>query len=268
MRLAVAGLLAIGGFCGVAEAKTICTAVSDAATGAILLQEGQCSSRVTPASTFKIALSVMGFDAGFLVDDHRPSLPYRHGYPDWGGEAWKQTTDPTRWLKYSVVWYSQRVAESLQEAKLHDYAMRFGYGNADFSGDPGKHNGLERAWIGSSLTISPLEQLAFLDKLLNRKLPVSDRAVDMTMKVVESTALTNGWGVQGKTGMAYPRKADGTLDQTHPWGWYVGWVSQGPRKLVFARLIQEEHAQAGSAGMRTRDALLAELPMLAARLPQ
>ena len=58
-----------------AQAATICTAMADAKTGAVLLQEGNCIDRVTPASTFKIALSLMGYDAGFLKDEHQPTLP-------------------------------------------------------------------------------------------------------------------------------------------------------------------------------------------------
>ena len=76
-----------------------------------------------------------------------PVLDYREGDPDWGGEEWKQPTDPTRWLKYSVVWYSQRITHALGAERLTAYANAFSYGNADFSGDPGKNNGLERAWI-------------------------------------------------------------------------------------------------------------------------
>ena len=35
------------------------------------------------ASTFKIAISLMGFDATFLQDEHSPALPYQPGDPDW-----------------------------------------------------------------------------------------------------------------------------------------------------------------------------------------
>ncbi len=163
-----------------AHAKTICTAIADAGTGKLLVQDGDCGRRASPASTFKIAISLMGYDAGFLRNEHDPVLPYRDSYIAWGGEAWKQPTDPTRWLKYSVVWYSQQVAHHLGAQRFAQYAKAFGYGNADVSGDPGQNNGLDRAWIGSSLQISPLEQLEFLGKMLNRKLPVSPTAVDMT----------------------------------------------------------------------------------------
>ena len=36
-----------------------CTLLVDAATGKVLVREGQCEQRVTPASTFKVALSLM-----------------------------------------------------------------------------------------------------------------------------------------------------------------------------------------------------------------
>ena len=64
-----------------------------AAFGKILKQEGTCDKRVTAASTFKIAISLMGYDAGFQVDEHTPALPFRDGYLDWNS-SWRATTDP------------------------------------------------------------------------------------------------------------------------------------------------------------------------------
>ena len=246
-----------------AQAKVICTIAADAGTGRTLIEQGDCATRVTPASTFKIALAAMGYDAGFLKDEHDPTLPFKDGYVDWGGAAWRQPTDPVRWLKYSVVWFSQQVTHALGARTLHGYAVKFGYGNADFSGDPGRDNGLERAWIGSSLKISPREQIAFLTRLVDRRLPVDAHALDMTLNIVEQREIEDGWTVHGKTGMAYPRKPPGYVsDETHPWGWYVGWAEKNGRTIVFARLAQRDRAMPGSAGNDTRDALLAELPGL------
>ena len=245
-----------------AHAATICTIVADARTGKTLFEQGDCATRVTPASTAKIAFAVMGYDAGFLKTEHDPTLPFKQGYVDWGGAAWRQPTDPVRWLKYSVVWFSQQVTHALGEKTLHGYAVKFGYGNADFSGDPGKHNGLERAWIASSLKISPREQIAFLARLVNRRLPVSAHALDMTLDIVEKHPVRDGWTVHGKTGMAYPRKPDYTFDEDHPWGWFVGWAEKDGRTAVFARLVQDEKKMPGTAGNRTRDAMYAELPTL------
>ncbi|MDI6027089.1 class D beta-lactamase [Corticibacterium sp. UT-5YL-CI-8] len=248
-----------------AQARDVCTVVADARSGKVLLQDGDCESRVTPASTFKLALAVIGYEAGVLTDAHAPVLPFKKGYADWGGDAWRQPTDPARWMQYSVVWYSQRIAEILGRARLEDYAKRFGYGNSDFSGDPGKDNGLERAWISSSLKISPLEQTAFLRKLVTGKLPIRPGVLDKTRAVVE-TASAGGWRVSGKTGSAYPRHTDGSFNRAAGWGWYVGWAEKGDATLVFARLTQDEKRQSVSAGLRTRDALMRDWPALAARI--
>jgi len=257
--------LLLCGLCGLcalpASARTICTVVADATDGHTLLQQGQCTDRVTPASSFKIALSLMGFDAGILQDEHAPSWQFQPGYPDWGGEPWRQPTDPARWIQYSVFWYSQQIAGRLGQDRLQQYTSAFGYGNRDVSGDPGKHNGTQGAWFISSLRISPLEHIAFLRKIVNRQLPVSAHAYDMTARIFLQEQAPDGWQVYGKTGTGSPG-TNGKYDRDHAYGWFVGWAEKGGRKLVFARLTQDEQAATPNAGMRTRDAFLREFPGL------
>lgn len=250
-----------------ASAKTICTVIADAESGDLLLEQGDCRSRVTPASTFKIALSLMGFESGFLIGVNAPVLPFKQGYLDWGGANWTQPTDPTRWMKYSVVWYSQRITAALGVKELQRYAETFGYGNADFSGDPGKNNALERAWISSSLKIAPLEQVTFLRNLINRKLPAAPEALSLTMAIVETTPASGGWVISGKTGSAYPRQADGSFDRAKSWGWFVGWAEKDGRWLVFARLNQDETREKASAGIRAKTAFVKQWPELIAVIP-
>ncbi len=248
-----------------AHAATLCTIVIDAADGAVFVEEGDCDTRVTPASTTKIALAVMGFDSGYLQTPNSPVLEFQEGYADWLGDVWKQPTDPTRWLKYSVVWYSQLLAHHLGQERLEHYAADFGFGNADFSGDPGKMNGLERAWISSSLKISPREQVRFLEKLVNRKLPVQSSTYDKVFESIEKFSASDGWAVSGKTGMAFPRKADGEFDSERGYGWFVGWATKGDRTIIFARLNQDDNEDQdtkakGSPSWRARDAILSEIP--------
>lgn len=242
------------------EARILCTVITEAESGRVLVQEGECRERVTPASTFKIALAVMGYDAGFLKNENEPLLPFKKGYVEWGGDHWRQPTDPAWWMRYSVVWFSQQIAKSLGAKKLHDYGVKLSYGNADFSGDPGKNNGLDRSWIGSSLKISPLEQVQFLRGLVNRTLPVSPQAQDKAKAIVETFSAIDGTLLQGKTGSAFPRKADGSQDREHSFGWFVGWMKAKNQTLVFVRLIQDEQDLGGATGVRAREALLAEWP--------
>jgi beta-lactamase class D len=248
-----------------AHAGQICTVMADAGSGAVLLEKGDCKTRVTPASTTKIAFAVMGFDSGFLKNPHAPELPFKEGYVDWMGDLWRQPTDPTRWLKYSVVWFSQVLTHELGTKRLEKYASDFGFGNADFSGDAGKDNGLDRAWIGSSLKISPDEQVAFLRKLVNRKLPVSPDVFDKVYASVEETDLGDGLRVHGKTGSAFPQNADGSPDKAHPYGWFVGWAAKGGRTIVFARLEQKDENGKGG-GKLVRENFLKELPALVGQI--
>jgi beta-lactamase class D len=246
-----------------AQSAALCTLIADPVTGEILLEQGEdCDTPTTPASTFKVPLSVMGFDSGVLSDAHNPALPFKEGYADWGGEEWRQTTDPARWLEFSIVWYSQIIARSLGAEQLTRYARAFDYGNADFSGDPGADNGLERAWISSSLKLTPREQLAFLRRLSNAQLPVSNQAMQITLAIMQRRTTSDGWQMIGKTGSAFPRKADGAFDRAHGWGWYVGQAKRDGRTLVFVRLTQDDGGETGSAGLRTRDGLLRDWPDL------
>ncbi|MFN3824640.1 MAG: class D beta-lactamase [Pseudorhodobacter sp.] len=247
-----------------AQADTICTLVVDAPTGAVVREEGDCRFRVTPASTFKVPLAVMAYDAGILTDAHHPAMAFRAGDPDWGGANWKKDTDPAHWMRHSVLWFSQRIARAMGTATLTRHGQEFGYGNADFSGDPGFDNGLDRAWIASSLRISPLEQAAVLQALVLDTLPVRAQAMQRARDIIE-TREVGKWLIHGKTGTAYPRRADRSFDYARGWGWYVGWAEDGDRTLIFVRLTQASERTGESPGNLTRDGVLREWPGLAGR---
>ncbi|SMQ85265.1 beta-lactamase class D [Devosia lucknowensis] len=262
--LAVLAVIAFALLPAPVHAATICTIVADADTRNVLLAEGDCETRVTPASTFKVPLAVMAFDAGIIASPTEPKYPFKEGYSDWVAD-WRQDTDPTMWMHYSNVWYSQRLTEQLGAAKLTAYAQAFNLGNADFSGDAGRDNGLMRAWISSSLKVSPLEQAGFVAALVNRQLPVSAHAMDGALSLVESPGEADGWRVWGKTGSAYPRNADYTLNYARGWGWYVGWAEKEGRRVVFARLNQDDRRHDVSGGLRARDEVMGQWGDIAAR---
>ncbi|TGU56394.1 class D beta-lactamase, partial [Mesorhizobium sp. M2D.F.Ca.ET.147.01.1.1] len=93
------------------------------------------------------------------------------------------------------------------------------YGNADVSGSAGKNAGLTNSWVDSSLEISPVEQTAFLRRLLDGKMPVSAKALEMTKAIIPSFR-AGGWTVQGKTGSTARDRNKRSL------GWFVGWAEK------------------------------------------
>ncbi|HZX25853.1 MAG TPA: class D beta-lactamase [Telluria sp.] len=244
-RLISAAMLAIGTAAGAAHAGSACTLLADAATRTILIEEGDCARRTTPASTFKIAISLMGFDSGVLKSAHGPVMRFQPGYADWRPE-WKEDTDPARWMKLSVVWYSQQVTTLLGKERFRHYVDAFNYGNRDVS------SGLTKAWLSASLAISPREQLDFVERVVRHELPVNLRAYSLTEQITELDPLPGGWRLHGKTGT-------GTNDGEAV-GWFVGWVEKDGRSIVFVRRVLESEDKPGPAGLRARDAFLRTLP--------
>lgn len=245
-----------------AESRIVCTLIEEAPapdteSPRTLVSDGDCDARYSPASTFKIAIALMGYDAGILTSPSDPVMPFRKGYVDWR-EAWKQPSDPARWMRESVVWYSQQVTARLGIESFRHYVDAFDYGNRDTSGKQGEANGLTSAWLSSSLAISPTEQVAFLKKMLGGKLPVSEAAVENTAAITDYGVRPGGWHVHGKTGSGLPKDANGSLMWGQPFGWFVGWAERDGRTVVFARLVQESEKPEKPAGPKTRDGLFAE----------
>lgn len=184
--------------------------------------------RMTPCSTFKIALSLMGFDSGILIDEENPVWLYQEGYDDFL-ESWKSPQTPRSWLKVSCIWYSKMLTMHLGMEKFQTYLTVLDYGNHDASG------GLTNAWLTSSLKISPREQVTFLQKMIRGQHRISSYAVEMTKKLLFLEEMPNEWKLFGKTGWS--------RSLNHPDGenelrWFVGWIEHNNDFLPFAYNIR------------------------------
>jgi beta-lactamase class D len=217
----------------------------------VLQTEGDCDKRYAPMSTFKIALSLIGFDSGILVDEMHPVWPFKEGYVDWR-DAWKQDQTPKSWMKESCVWYSQVLTKQLGMEKFQAYVTKFDYGNKDLSGDKGQKNGLTNAWLSSSLKISTIEQVSFLEKMLAGKLTIKTDAVAMTKNILFVEELKNGWKFYGKTGMGSLLNADGTKNPDLYHGWFIGWIEKGDRRIIFSNHIEDDKKEETFASLRAK----------------
>lgn len=243
-----------------ADAPFQCTVVLDVASGAALVRDGACDRAAPPASSFKLPLAVMGFDAGILTGPTAPLWPYKAAYP--APKRDHKPVDPTIWERDSVLWYSRELTRRLGAKRFAGYVNAFAYGNRDVSGDAGKDNGLTQAWLASSLEISADQQADFVRRMLRGELPVSARAVDRTRQVIPSFK-AGGWRVQGKTGSIWLRDKNGDYIRSMPVGWFVGWAQKGGRQLAFARLSVGTTSKERS-GLHERELFLKSLPGLLA----
>lgn len=180
--------------------------------------------RVTPCSTFKIVLSLIGFDAGILKDEKTPTWDFQEGYDDYL-DSWKLPQNPQSWLKNSCIWYSRVLVSQLGMKRIQNYLQLLDYGNKDTSG------GLS-PWLSSSLKISLQEQVEFIRKIVRGNLPISSIAIQMTKSLLYMEELSEGWKLFGKTGL-------GEENNETEIGWFVGWVEKDENVFVFAYNIRD-----------------------------
>ena len=218
--------------------------------GKIVKQEGKCDKRHSPFSTFKIPLALMGFDAGILHTPQKPLVEFTPEIKESNASWYRPQTYPMHlfapraqtpgtWMKYSVVWYSRYIVQKLGMEKFQHYVNQFEYGNRDLSGTP-QDEGV--SWIRSSLQISPLEQIAFVEKLTKNNLPVSKQAQENTMKIMKLETIWDDWQLYGKTG--------GPIES----GWFVGWIEKGSQLISFVQYIEQPKDALISGGRTAKEA--------------
>lgn len=221
--------------------------------GHVVKQEGPSEIRHSPYSTFKIAISLMGFDSEILTSSQNPLITFspeiQKDFDKWYGPQkkfptmlfWPLDQTPLSWMRYSVVWYSQYVTKELGRDKFQNYVNALDYGNKDVSGTLPKKEGLLESWLNSSLQISPLEQVTFLEKLSSLNLPVSQHAQKETIKIMRMETIWDDWKMFGKTGGGKQE------------GWFVGWVEKGDRRIVFAQFLEQPNGALLSAGRTAKE---------------
>lgn len=245
--------------CTPALARTACFLAKE--NNKVIISEGDCESRHAPCSTFKIAISLMAYNEGSLIDETHPELPFKEGYTDWI-DNWKQPHNPRLWMKNSCVWYSQILTQQLGISKFKEYVTKFSYGNLDVSGDKGKNNGLTNSWLSSSLEISPEEQTVLLQKLLDNNLPISIKSQEMTKSILFVEDLPDGWKLYGKTGNGFLLNQDRTQKLDRQIGWFIGWIQKDNRTIIFAHYIEDDDKKDTYASIRAKAATKEKLMKL------
>ena len=208
----------------------------------------------------------MGYNEGILKDDTTPEWSFKKEYVAWR-QSWKAPHNPLTWMENSCLWYSQQVTTRLGFQKFKNYLKSFSYGNQDGAGDKGKNNGLMQAWLSSSLRISPLEQLVFLEKLIANQLPVSEDAHQKACRILRLGSLPNGWDLYGRTASGYGTNENGLRSKKRSVHWFVGWIRKGNRKIVFVYFGESPHSPHFTDGRKRKETVQKKLEEILKRLP-
>jgi beta-lactamase class D len=174
---------------------------------------------LTPASTFKIANSIIGLETGVIADAEFV-LP-------WDGvnrsvDAWNHDHTLRTAIRDSAVWYYQELARRVGKPRMQAWLQQLAYGNQQVG------EVVDRFWLVGRLAITPLEQLDFLRRLALAQLPISERTRGIVLDITRKGEL-DGKTLHGKTGWAYPGEASEV-------GWFVGFVDDpvNPRYVAVA----------------------------------
>ncbi len=247
-------LLAFGLFFSskVAAKTNLCFLAKE--NGQILKKIGDTGTPYSPESTFKIALSLMGFDYGILKNESEPSwsLPDKVDLYIVLRNVCKKDQTPRTWIRDNCFWYSKILTTQLGMEKLQDYVTKFSYGNMNLSGK------FREPWVSSSLRISAEGQTEFLQKLVDKRLPLSEESHTKTKEIMFIQEMVGGWKLYGKTGYGCLCDKNGdTTEVQH--NWFVGYIEKGTRQIVFASHVADSYKQAAFSPFRSKDNALMHL---------
>ena len=146
--------------------------------------------RSAPNSTYKMYDALFGLEEGIITPEN--------SFIAWNGESYPfeacnadQTLQTA--MNSSVNWYFQTVDEQLGVSTIYNYIQEIGYGNKNMDGD------FSTYWMGSSLEISPVEQVELLTKLQNNCFGFGSENIDAVKDSICLSSSNTGT-FYGKTG--------------------------------------------------------------------
>src|SRR6266404_620532 len=172
-----------------------------------------------PASTFKIANSLIALETGVVQDPDKDVFK-------WDGvtrpiEAWNKDHKLRSAIAASVVPVYQEIARRIGAERMQKYLDLLDYGNRDIGG------GIDQFWLTGNLRIDPSQQIDFVDRLRRGVLPVSKRSQELVRDILLVTKSGDAV-IHAKTGLLGAEVGKPSL------GWLVGWAEKGPAITVFA----------------------------------
>ncbi len=174
-----------------------------------------------PASTFKIPNSIIGLEIGIISD--------KNYVFEWDGEekmfeAWEQDLTLKKAFQYSCVPCYRGLARKIGLSKMKTYVQKLNFGTMVFDAAT-----LDLFWLEGKSRISQLEQIDFLQRFYNRKLPIQKNTFDV-MKKVMLMEENNSYKLSGKTGWS--------IQNGNNNGWFVGYLETENNLYFFATNIE------------------------------
>jgi beta-lactamase class D len=172
-----------------------------------------------PASTFKIANSLIALETGVVEDPDKDVFK-------WDGvtrpiEGWNKDHTLRSAIAASAVPVYQEIARRIGQERMQKYVDLLDYGNRDIGG------GIDQFWLTGALRIDPVQQVDFIDRLRRGVLPISKRSQELVRDILPVTKVGDAV-IRAKSGLLGAERGQPSL------GWMVGWAEKGSAHTVFA----------------------------------
>lgn len=210
-----------------------CIVIQQLAAEQPLVNRGECATRLSPASTFKIPHALVALETGVVTPD---TIEKWDGTKYARQPKWMRDHTVISALRPSVLWFFQRIAPRIGASRMAEWLAKFEYGNRDVSGP------ITEYWVNGRLQISPMEQVMFLRRFYGQSLPVRVehlRAIRAGLLQDRGT-IENSLGIhplEGNwTGATLVAKTGATTTRAYRVSWLVGMLS-GSSQYVFAAAV-------------------------------
>ena len=187
----------------------------------LVWDESRARRGFLPASTFKVPHAVIGLETGAIADENEVFA--------WDGKprlraVWERDHTFASAMGDSAVWVFQEIARRVGKAAMRDWLQRLDYGNRDISG------GIDLFWLQGALRVSAFDQVRFLHRLAEGRLPATQRAQRLVRQamVVERT---RDYTLFAKTGTTGPVR--------EPVAWWIGWIERKGRPTAYFAMNHE-----------------------------
>ncbi len=174
-----------------------------------------------PASTFKIANSIMALESGAVEND---SVIFKWDGQERALKIWEQDLILKDAFQFSCVPCYQEVARKIGSERMNKYLAKLDYGNMQVDSV-----NIDIFWLEGDSRISQFEQIDFLKRFHESELPIAERTKTITKRLMLIKRHAN-YTLSGKTGWAI---RDGNNN-----GWFVGYLEKENEVYYFATNIE------------------------------
>lgn len=175
-----------------------------------------------PASTFKIANSIQALENGIVENDS--TMFYWDGKPRYL-KSWEEDLTFHQAFQRSCVPCYQQIARETGVERMKETLEKIGYPGMVFDSTT-----IDNFWLEGDSRISQFQQIDFLKRLVNKKLPISEKTYSIMSKIMLLDQ-KEGYDLYGKTGWAQP-------DDSTNIGWFVGYAITPADTFYMATNIQ------------------------------